>query len=383
MRILAIHEKTIALPSPVHNASIGFSGMTASAIVMVSDIVRGGKSVCGLAFDSIGRYGHSGLLKERFIPRIIEAEPEAYQDEVHNNLDPFKLWNIAMQDEKPGGHGERSGAVGLIDAAAWDLIAKLADKPLWKLLAERFGDGQGQERVSVYASTGHYHMEDDIILLAEEVQRCIDLGFKTVKIKAGAASISEDLRRIDVALDAIDRAGALAIDCNGMMYLPEAENFIAALEDRELAWIEEPVGPLDFQSTKVLTGKTDLAIATGENLFSAADTRNLLLYGGLRPDRDLLQMDISLSYGIVEYLKILSEIEAQGWSRSQCIPHAGHLLAFNAAAGLELGGHETSPSGNFAPSSDVTDGIVIAADNPGVGFEKHIGFKEIFDEMIP
>lgn len=350
---------------------------------MVSDVIRNGRNVTGFGFDSIGRYGHGGLMRERFIPRVLESKPEDYTDEARASIDPFKVWNIAMKDEKPGGHGERPGAVGLIDAAAWDLAAKIEDKPLWQLLAERFRDGVRQDRVPVYASTGHYHVEDDLILLAEEVRRCVGLGFKTVKIKAGGAGISDDLRRIDVALDILDGTGVLAIDCNGMMTLPEAEGFIEALADRKLAWIEEPVGPLDFEATRSLTSGTDIALATGENLFSAADTRNLMLYGGLRPDRDLLQMDISLSYGIVEYLKILDEIETQGWSRRQCIPHAGHLLAFNAVAGLGLGAHETAIQGNFSVSSGVTDGLALPGETPGVGFESHIGFTEIFGDMIP
>ena len=81
----------------------------------------------------------------------------------------------------------------------------------------------------------------------------------------------------------------------------------------------------------------DLPLATGENLFSADDARNLLRHGGLRTDRDILQFDISLSYGIVEYLRILDDARAHGWSRERCAPHAGHLLAFNAWRGSALG----------------------------------------------
>ena len=172
MRIVAIREKTVALSSTVRNASIGFAGMTASALAMVSDVMRDGIPVVGFAFDSVGRYGHGGLLRERFIPRVLAAEPEGYLDEESGGPDPFKIWKIAMRDEKPGGHGERSGAVGLIDAAAWDLAAKLEEKPLWHVLAERFGDGSPAERVPVYASAGHYHAENDVALLVEEVRRC-------------------------------------------------------------------------------------------------------------------------------------------------------------------------------------------------------------------
>jgi len=355
--------------------------MTASAVVIVSDVIRNGKSVMGFAFDSIGRYSHGGILRERFIPRILDADSEKYQDPDRGTLDPFKIWNILMRSEKPGGHGERPGAVGLVDAAVWDLVAKLEDKPLWHLLAERFGDGIGQARVPVYATTGHYHSQNDIAQLGDDVRTSLDLGFSKVKIKAGGASLSEDERRIDTALRIINEQGSLALDFNGMMSQTEAEIFIKRIGDRELAWIEEPVGPLDFEATKAVAHSTDIPIATGENLFSAEDTRNLLLYGGLRHDRDILQMDISLSYGIVEYLRILDELKLHGWSRKQCAPHAGHLLAFNTVAGLGLGLHETTPYGDLSSALKVKDGFAEPTTSPGVGFENHPGFKLIFDEV--
>ena len=382
MRIVAIREKTVTLSSTVRNASIGFAGMTASALAMVTDVTRNGKPVVGFAFDSVGRYGHGGLLRERFIPRVMAAAPEEYLDEKRVGVDPFKIWNIAMCDEKPGGHGERPGAIGLIDAAAWDLVAKLEDKPLWHVLAERFGNGSSKDRVPVYASAGHYHERNDVELLVDEIRHCLTLGFRTVKIKAGGASISQDLRRIDAALEIIGDNNSLAVDCNGVMSQSHAEAFIGAVADRELAWIEEPVDPLDFKSHKALASSTTLPLATGENIFSAADTQNLMRYAGLRPDCDFLQMDVSLSYGIVEYLRILDVIEAHGWSRRRCLPHAGHLLAFNVAAGLRLGGHETGPLGNFPLGLEVSDGHASPSDAPGVGFERNAKFASLLGDLV-
>ena len=385
MRIVEIREKTVALSSTVRNDSIGFDGMTASAVAVVTDVMRNGKPVVGSAFDSVGRYGHGGLLRERFIPRVLAADPEDYLGTEGSGLDPFGIWRIAMLDEKPGGHGERPGAVGLIDAAAWDLAAKLEDKPLWRLLAERFGDGVGETRVLVYASGGHYHADDDLARLGDDVRRCVALGYRTVKIKAGGAPISEDLRRIDTALEALEAlggGGALAVDLNGVMPQSSAAGFIDAVADRGLAWIEEPVDPLDFEAHKALAVGSPMPLATGENIFSAADTLNLVRYAGLRPERDLLQMDVSLSYGIVEYLRIIEVIEAHGWSRRQCLPHAGHLLAFNVAAGLRLGGHETAPLGNFPLGFEVSDGRATPSDSPGAGFENSASFAPLFGDLV-
>lgn len=382
MRIVAIREKTVALSSPVRNASIGFGGMTASALAIETDAVRHGKPVTGLAFDSIGRYGHGGLLRERFIPRLLAADPEAYRDAERGGLDPFGVWAEAMRDEKPGGHGERSGAVGLIDAAAWDLAAKLEDEPLWRLLAGRFGVDGEAPRVPVYASTGHYHDGDDLALLGDEVRRCVGLGYRTVKIKAGGAPLDQDLRRIDSALAALGHGGALAVDCNGILSPARAEVFVAAVADRGLAWIEEPLDPLDFAAHAALAARAPMPLATGENLFSAADTRNLLRHGGLRPERDILQMDISLSYGIVEYLAILEQVEAHGWSRRRCIPHAGHRLALNVALGLGLGGHESAPLSRIAHRLEIDDGHVRPDDASGVGFERDPRFMALFADLL-
>ncbi|CAN5696295.1 hypothetical protein BH23CHL2_BH23CHL2_01990 [soil metagenome] len=115
-------------------------------------------------------------------------------------------------------------------------------------------------------------------------------------------------------------------------------------------------------------------MATGENLFSLPDARNLIRYAGMHPDRDILQFDPALSYGLVEYLRILEMLEEHGWSRQQCVPHGGHQFALNIAAGLGLGGNESYPDvfqpfGGFADSEQVVDGVVSLPDVPGVGFE--------------
>ena len=115
-------------------------------------------------------------------------------------------------------------------------------------------------------------------------------------------------------------------------------------------------------------------MATGENLFSTEDARNLIRYGGMRPDRDFLQFDCALSYGLVEYLRTLEMLTAHGWSPRRCIPHGGHQMSLNIAAGLGLGGNETYPDlfqpyGGFPDACEVVDGYVTLPDLPGIGFE--------------
>jgi L-alanine-DL-glutamate epimerase-like enolase superfamily enzyme len=385
MRIVAVHERTIPLSAASRNASISFDTMTATALAIVTDATINGKPLVGLAFDSVGRYGHGGLLRERFIPRLLAAELSDYSDD-QGGIDPDKVWAVVMRNEKPGGHGERPGAVGLIDAAVFDLAAKQKGLPLWAYLAERYGRAT-ENRVNIYASGGHYRATDDIGQLREDIRRAIARGHCRFKIKIGGIPLADDVRRIESVLSILESGMSLAVDGNGTFSRATAFAYAEALSNLPLAWIEEPVHPLDFDLHRELAERFASPIATGENLFSADDARNLLRYGGLRPDRDILQFDISLSYGIVEYRRILDTMAHHGWRRAQCAPHAGHLLALNVVAGLGLGCAETAIDeaglfGKLTSAIPVTEGRAILPDHPGTGLEASPVFAEIFSGLL-
>jgi L-alanine-DL-glutamate epimerase-like enolase superfamily enzyme len=174
MRITQLREKTVAIASPISNAYIDFSKMTCSLVAVVTDVVRNGKPVIGYGFNSNGRYGQGCLIRERFRPRIIEADPKTLIDEEHDNLDPAKIWACMMTNEKPGGHGERSVAVGTIDMAVWDAVAKIAEKPLFRLLAERYGNGVPDPKVFVYAAGGYYDPGKGLDGLRREMRGYLD-----------------------------------------------------------------------------------------------------------------------------------------------------------------------------------------------------------------
>ena len=141
MKIIAIREITQPIKSDIRNAYIDFSKMTLSLVAVVTDVVRDGKPVVGYGFNSNGRYGQGGIIRERIRPRLMEADPKSLIDATGENLDPHKIWAAMFKNEKPGGHGERSVAIGTIDMAVWDAVAKIAGKPLFRLLAERYGGG--------------------------------------------------------------------------------------------------------------------------------------------------------------------------------------------------------------------------------------------------
>lgn len=373
-QIVEIRETSVPIRSEIRNAFIDFRQMTASVVALITNVERDGRPVIGYGFNSNGRYAPSGLLHERFIPRLQEADPESLLDDSGDNLQPQRAWEILMTGEKPGGHGERSVAVGVLDMALWDAVAKIAGLPLYRLLADHYRDGRADEQVWVYAAGGYYQPGKDVRALQEEMRGYLQLGYSVVKMKIGGASLDEDLRRIEAVLELVETGSNLAVDANGRFDLPTAIAYAEALEPYNLHWYEEAGDPLNYDLQARLVEGYSPPMATGENLFSMQDARNLIRYGGLRPDRDILQFDPALSYGLVEYLRTLEMLEQHGWSARQCVPHGGHQFALNIAAGLGLDGNESYPGvfqpfGGFADGIAVEDSYVRLPDIPGIGFE--------------
>ncbi len=383
MKIIDIRESTRPIQSSIRNAYIDFSKMNLSLVAVVTDVVRNGKPVIGYGFNSNGRYGQGGLIRERFAPRILEAAPESLRDDARDNLDPHKVWAAMMTNEKPGGHGERSVAVGTIDMAVWDAVAKIEGVPLYQLLAERYGNGTPQRKVFVYAAGGYYWPGQGIEGLQREMQSYLDRGYSVVKKKIGGAPLAEDCKRIEAVLKLLAPGQRLAVDANGRFDLKTAIDYAKAMSQYELFWYEEAGDPLDYALQAELAQHYDQPMATGENLFSMQDARNLIRYGGMRPDRDWLQFDCALSYGLVEYLRTLDMLKENGWSPARCIPHGGHQMSLAIAAGLGLGGNESYPDlfqpyGGFPDGVKVENSFVTLPELPGIGFE---GKADLFQEM--
>src|SRR5579862_6003625 len=209
VRIVEVRDVTRPISSPIRNAYIDFTKMTTSLVAVVTDAVRDGRRVVGYGFNSNGRYGQGGLIRERFAPRLSEADPKSLLNDAGDNLDPDRIWATLMRNEKPGGHGERSVAVGTIDMAVWDATAKIAGKPLFRLLAERHGV-TANPRVFVYAAGGYYYPGKDNSALRAEMRSYLDRGYTVVKMKIGGASIEDDRQRIEAVLNEIGSHAQLA-----------------------------------------------------------------------------------------------------------------------------------------------------------------------------
>lgn len=386
MRILETRELTVPFQGQIANAVVSFAGHTASLVGLVSDQQRNGRPVIGFGFNSIGRFGQSGILRERMFPRIHEAAPESLLNAGGDRLDPANLAAVAMRNEKPGGHGDRAGALGALELAAWDLNAKLADEPAYVAIARHFGCSLERACTSVYAAGGYYYPGDSLASLRDEFSGYRDLGFDAFKMKIGGASLTEDIARIDTAMDVAGSGARLAVDANGRFDLPAALEYARAMEPLGLRWYEEAGDPLDYAQNQALTECYPGAVATGENLFSAMDAGNLVRFGGMRPGKDIFQMDPGLSYGLTEYARMLTMLEEAGFDRAQCFPHGGHLVNLHIAVGLGLGGCEAYPGvfqpfGGYSPECKIEGGQVWPTDAPGFGLEQKAELRPHIDAL--
>ena len=361
--------------------------MDCSVVAIKTDVKINGENVVGYGFHSNGRYAVSELLTKRFIPRLNEANEKDLLNDEGNNFSPEKISKVLMQNEKPGGHGERSTAVGTLDMAIWDIVSKIEQVPLYEYLAKKYGNGEFTNKIFVYAAGGYYYPGKDIPLLLDEMKGYLDLGFTTVKMKIGGAPLKDDLKRIESVLKLVGDGKNLCVDANGRFDLKTAIEYGAAIEPYNLKWYEEAGDPLDYKLNSELSKTYKNGLATGENLFSMQDSRNLIRYGGMRKDIDWLQFDCSLSYGLVEYLKTLKMMKENNWSSTRVVPHGGHQISCNIAAGLNLGGNEIYPSlfqpfGGFPDSSLVENSHVTFPKFIGMGYEKKEKLNSLFKKLF-
>jgi L-alanine-DL-glutamate epimerase-like enolase superfamily enzyme len=281
MRIVGIREQTIPI-SRYGDTRIPSDGLNTTVVAIVTDVHRNGAPVVGFGFSSIGRFGQSGLIRERFAPRLLAAREDELVLKSGDNLDPFRAWDCMMKGEKPGGHGERCVAVGTLDMALWDAAAKIAEKPLCQFLGELVGKPAAQKAVQVYAGGGYYFPSDDIPRLTDEVRQFLDQGYTQVKIKIAGLSLDADLKRIEAVLSLLPGSDHLAVDAMNRYTSESAIRAAQAFAPYRLRWFEDMCDPLDFETLAQIARTYDPPLGVGEALFSLADARNLLRYSGLR-----------------------------------------------------------------------------------------------------
>jgi L-alanine-DL-glutamate epimerase-like enolase superfamily enzyme len=386
MRIVDIRETAVPLNSTLANSSIDFSEMTTSVVAVITDVVRNGKPVCGFAFNSTGRYACGAQMRARFIPRVLKAKPDSLLDG-SGHFAPEKILAVMMQNEKSGGHSDRSVGIGTIEVAIWDALAKIADKPLHVVLAERFNGGKTAEKLFCYVGGGWYAPGKTTKDLQDEMRRHLDSGYTMVKMKVGGMPLADDLARVEAVKSILPKGAQLAVDANSKFDRADALAYARGLEPFALRWFEEPCDPLDFALLAEIAAAYKPPLSTGENLFSTQDVENLVRFGGLKPERnDVIQIDPPQAYGIVQYARTLAMLAHHGWPRSALFPHGGNQMSLAIAAGFGLGGAESYPGvfgdfGGFADDARIEDGHIALSGRPGIGFEGQARLYEIMRKL--
>jgi L-alanine-DL-glutamate epimerase-like enolase superfamily enzyme len=387
MKITDIRELSVPLAGNVANALVSFAEHNVSLIAVTSDVIRNGKPLIGYAFDSIGRFAQGGILRERLIPRVLRAEPESLLAEGGELFDPARVLQVALRNEKPGGHGDRAAAAAALELAFWDLNAKINDEPAHVTIARQFGCTGKAQGIDVYAAGGYYYADENAGTLKQELESYQRMGFSAFKMKIGGASLSTDVARIESALTVVNGDGKrLAVDANGRFDLNTALDYARAIAPFGLRWYEEIGDPLDYDLNRRVAEVYAGPIATGENLFSAPDIKNLALFGGMRAGKDIFQMDPGLSYGLTEFGRMIAVLEQHGFDRAQVYPHGGHLINLHIAVGLGLGGCEAYPGvfqpfGGYPPECALENSSVRPTDAAGFGLEQKPELKPWLEKL--
>ncbi len=387
MRIIDIREASIKLDVNIRNSVFSFDDMTTSIVAVITDVVRNGAPVVGFAFNSTGRYACGAQMRARLIPRLLRQDPESLIDSTWDNFDPSAILNAMMAGEKPGGDMERSVGIGTIEVAIWDAMAKIKEKPLHTLIAERYGNGATPEKMFCYVGGGWYSPDETEASIKAEMQAYLDSGYTQVKAKVGGLSIDEDVRRIETILSVLEGGHQLAVDANCGLSPELSLKYAERMKPFGLRWFEEPVHPIDFEATAAFVEAYENPVATGENLFTTEDLRNLLRYSGFRRGVDVLNIDVPQSYGIETCARSIKMAKAAGWDALSFIPHGGNQMSLACALGFGMGLCESYPDvfGAFSGYDDtakIEDGYLRAPQLPGVGFEGQNVLYKLFKELL-
>ena len=338
MRIVAIRDIVSPIRSTIANAYIDFSQMTASVVAVGHRPMVDGKPVIGYGFNSNGRYAQHGPAGERFIPRLLQTP---------SRDSPARRRRPARSGEMLGGHDgatrSRAGTATARSRSAcstwrcgmpWPRPRRV---PLWKLLADRYNGGEADdERLGLRRRR---------LLLPRQGSRRAAGRDEALSRPRLFLREDEDRRRAARRGPRAHRGGA-EDRRRGRAAGGRRQRPLRPARRRSPTARRSPAtacaGTRSRSIRSTICAHAALAthyappLATGENLFSMQDARNLIRHGGLRPDRDILQFDPALSYGLVEYLRTLDMLKAHGWSPRRCVPHGGHQFALNIAVGLGL-----------------------------------------------
>jgi L-alanine-DL-glutamate epimerase-like enolase superfamily enzyme len=251
-------------------------------------------------------------------------------------------------------------ALGAVDIALWDLKAKEANLPLWKLLG-----GSAAKKVEAYNTDGGW-LNWRLETVVSDCKRLVEEeGYRAVKIKVGGPNPREDLRRVEAVRDALGPDIRIMTDANGKWTLPQAIQTAGRLVDFDIAWIEEPIYFDDVEGHRRLAQSIATPIALGEQLYMASQFRDFIHADAVH----YVQPDVVRLAGITEFWQVADLAHSY---HLPVVPHVGdmcqvhqHLCFAHPACRLL----EYIPwlSDWMESAAKIADGFFVAPDLPGSG----------------
>jgi L-alanine-DL-glutamate epimerase-like enolase superfamily enzyme len=268
------------------------------------------------------------------------------------------LWSKVWWATHYGGRGGAGVlAQSAFDIALWDLKARRARLPLWRLL------GGHDSRVPCYAGGIDLFLSVDD-LLRQTGDGNLAKGFRAIKMKVGRERVSEDVARVAAMRRHLGDGFALMVDANMAWSADEAIKRARALQPFELVWLEEPIIPDDVAGHVRVVAQGGLPIATGENLRSLYEFKQLIAAGGVT----FPEPDVTNCGGVTTFMKIAHLAEAFNLPVTS---HGAHDVTVHLLAACPnrsyLEAHGFGLDRFIAEPMRLVEGMAVAPERPGHG----------------
>lgn len=332
-------------PNPIRDALQSLPGSGAVQVTLHTDT-----EVTGSGEVSFGRIAGApdalaALIQHELVPLVVGSDP-AFVRGTHQAMQ--------RETEYHGSFGLAMFGIAALDTALWDCLGKAHGVPCWQLW------GGVHDRIPAYAMVGWLNYSDD------EVQRicaqAVEQGFHAVKIKVGYPTLAEDIRRVQIVRQAVGSDVALMVDANQSLTAAEAIRRGRAFQDLGCSWWEEPIPAADIDGYAALVRALDIPVATGENLYTAADFARFFRHDAL----DIVQPDLRRAGGPTAMLQVGTMAAAFGKPYAS---HGGDPVQLNVMACLPNAIY--LETGLIRPGSplQLIDGCALVPQGPGFSWK--------------
>jgi len=321
MKIVAMQADHYHIPLPTLLSDSTHGEMAYFELVTARVRCDGGEEGLGYTYTvGVGGAAVRALIMRDLAPTLLQADPRRIE----------QLWDrMWWRLHYVGRGGIAVFALSAVDIALWDLKARCAGEPLWRLL------GGYSRCVNAYAGGVDLHLSPDA--LCEQTRGFLEQGFRATKMKVGRNRLSEDIARVAAVRELLGPDIPLMVDANMRWTADEAIRAARALAAYDVYWLEEPTVPDDVEGHARIAREGGLPIATGENLHTLYEFQHLMARGGI----SFPEPDVSNVGGITVWMKVAHLAQAHNLPVTSHGVHDLHvhlLAAVPNASYLEVHG---------------------------------------------